>query len=129
MRKFVKQTRFMKKLYLKNKFEKIRVFLSLPCLLYQISSRLNESRLITTLFSCTNFVFRASSLKNQKSCLPTQNCCTAQTCSQRSRFSRDCSHKYLLRACQLTRIYLFSSTFFPSSVRNGPHAFLALVSG
>jgi len=67
MLKFVKQTPFMKKLYVKNKFKKntcIPKSCLLACTKFQA-----ESRLITTLlFSCTNFVFTASSLKNQKSC-------------------------------------------------------------
>jgi len=45
--------------------------------------------------------------KTKNPVCPHKHCCTAQTCSQRSRFSCDCSHKYLLRACQLTRMYLF----------------------
>ena len=129
MRKFVKQTPFMKKLYLKNKFCKntcIPKSSLLACTKFQADW--TKADWLPHRFLAPTSCSQRLAWKTKNLVCPHKHCCTAQTCSQHSRFSRDCFHNYLLRACKLTRMYRFFFYIFSSSMRDGPRAFLALVS-
>ena len=92
----------------KTNFKKMRVFLKssmLACIKFQADW--TKADWLPHCFLAPTSCSQRLAWKTKNPVCPHKHCCTAQTCSQRSRFSCDCSHKYLLRACQLTRMYLF----------------------